>query len=308
MGRVAVLSHVVRDIVMRPGRADVEQVGGAGAYAAVGAALASEHGDRPVLVAGTGRADLDLLREWAVVRNIDPAGLFVVGERGPTTEVVYRDDADRTETPRFGLEHFIAHTPLPEHVPDPAIDGLYLFHNSEPDYWDAVERHRGERHGGQVALWEIAADACLPELLPEVVRAAGLVDALVINLLEACDLFGSTDLDAVFRSTAALAPIVLVHHGTAGSKLFTPDGVHDIGIRRVFAIDVTGGGNSFAGAFLQGLVDGRGPVAAARLAASTAAEVVASAGAPLVTSAQRSAVRFGAARVRLGDGSLLPSL
>ena len=306
MGRVAVLSHVVRDIIVRPGRDEVEQVGGAGAYAAVGAALASENHERPLLVAGTGRADLQYLRDWATPRGIDPAGLFEVGEHGPTTRVVYRHDADRTETPRFGLDHFLAHTPLPAHVPGGDVDGMYLFHNGEQTYWDAVEAYRCAATRATM-LWEVAADACRPELCSDVLRAAGLVDAVVINYVEACALYASTDPEVVYRRAAALAPIVLVHHGTEGSRLFTPEAVHEIGIRRVFAVDVTGGGNSFAGAFLQGLVDGKAPVAAARLAASAAAEVVSSVGAPLVTPAQRAAVRFGSARVLASENRRLPS-
>ena len=298
MGQVAILSHVVRDRIYRGGAPMIEEVGGAGAYAAVGAALAAaDPSERPLLVAGTGLTDLGLLKSWAVRRGIDASGLFVVGQRGPVTEVRYANDAERVETPVFGLDHFVAHTPLPSHigVPLDELAGLYLFHNAEPEYWHHIADLRPTYSG--VIMWEVAADCCAPEFWTQVSAAASQVDILVINLAEARELTGLIDQPDVFRRMAELAPMALVHDGTRGTNIITDGHVAWVGIREVTAVDVTGGGNSFSGAWLQAVVDGANPVEASRLAASAAAEVVAVQGSPLIDAALRQRVRSAASGV-----------
>lgn len=300
MGRIAILSHVVTDEIYRGGSFVKAQVGGAGAYAAVGAALVASD-SQPLMVAGTGTEDLPLITEWMSERGVDPAGLFVVGARGPVTEVRYEDDANRVEIPVFGLDHFIEHTPLPRHIPDQGetLQGVYLFHNSEEPYWREVADFRAEFDG--LLLWEVAADCCLPEFLDEVRHRAALVDVVVLNLTEVTTLFGVREEAASLSAAAGLAPLVLVHNGTQGSWILSEDSIRRVGIRPVLAVDVTGGGNSYSGAFLQALVDGRDPVLAARLAASAAAEVVSTLGAPLATEQARLRVRYGAGRVPAGN-------
>lgn len=296
VGRIAVLSHVVKDEIYRDGAYQHGQVGGAGAFAAVGAALVTDV-SRPIIVAGTGTGDLDFTATWMDARGIDPAGLFVVGEHGPVTEVRYADDVTRVEIPVHGLDHFVTHTPYPRHLPvsPAALAGVYLFHNSEATYWDEVAEFCSAFPGS--ILWEVAADCCLPELADEVRQRASLVDIAVLNLAEAKDLFSADDTAAALRAAASLAPMVLVHNGTEGSWLLTDGSQRWIGIRPVDAVDVTGGGNAYAGAFLQALVDGCDPLNAARLAASAAAEVVSHAGAPELTELARTKVRQGARRV-----------
>lgn len=296
MGRIAILSHVVTDEIYRSGRFRKAQIGGAGAYAAVGAALVAQC-SQPILVAGTGREDLPRLTQWTAERGIDPAGLFVVGERGPITQIRYEDDANRVEVPVFGLEHFIEHTPLPRHVPalDEQLQGVYLFHNSEEPYWGEIARYRRSIEG--IVLWEVAADCCVPELLDEVRSRAQLVDAVTLNLSEATALLSLDEPSAALAAAAGLAPLVLVHDGTKGSWVLSRGATTWVGVRSVVARDVTGGGNSYAGALLQALVDGEQEVSAARLAASAAAEVVRTVGVPLVTDQLRETVRLGAGRV-----------
>lgn len=298
MGRIAVLSHVVTDQIYRGGNFIKDQVGGAGAYAAVGAALVA--GDaKPVMVAGTGSEDLPFITAWLSERGVDSAGLFVVGERGPVTEVRYEDDANRVEIPVFGLEHFIEHTPLPRHIPDlcEPLQGVYLFHNSEEPYWREVADFRSGFDG--ILLWEVAADCCVPELLGEVRERATLVDVVVLNMSEVTHMFGVHE-EAALKAAAGLAPLVLIHNGTCGSWILSQGMTRWVGIRPVLTLDVTGGGNSYSGAFLQALVDGRDEVLAARLAASAAAEVVGTLGAPIVNDRTRLRVRYGAGRVPAG--------
>jgi sugar/nucleoside kinase (ribokinase family) len=202
---IAILSHVVIDEIHRPGQTgSVEQIGGAGAYAAVGASLVSEPG-RALIVSGVGRVDRPMITDWAVSRGIDPAGLFDVDERSPRTRIEYYEDGDRVETPVYGLEHFEAHTPLPRHIPQSAdLAGAYLFHAHEKSYWDQVAELP------QPILWEISRDSCHPSHLARVRELAATVDVLSINVAEAKALLGDASL-------ADLAPIVLLRKGERGS-------------------------------------------------------------------------------------------
>ncbi|MFK4730285.1 carbohydrate kinase family protein [Agromyces mediolanus] len=294
MKQIAILSHIVVDEVHQPGRAPHTEIGGAGAYAAVGASLAAESAGRSLLVSGTGSGDLPMLREWCAARGIAD-GLFVIGEHGPRTRIDYARDGERVETPRFGLEHFDAHTPLPEHVlvPAEALDGVYLFHDDEAPYWAAIERYRAD--AAVPLLWELSAACTRAERLDAVRERAALVDAVSINRTEALELFGAAALAEAVDGLRALAPLVLLRLGEDGSLVIQGDAVVRVPAVPVAAVDPTGGGNSYTGAFLSAWTATGDPVAAARLASAAASVVVAAAGAPIVDEALRERVRRSAA-------------
>lgn len=301
MPRIAVCAHAVLDRIHRPGAAVREAIGGAGAYAAAGASLAARGQTRPVLVSGTGASHLTALTDWCAERLIEASGLFVSGEHGPITEVRYRADGERTEEPVFGLAHFEALTPLPQQLPDDpdSYAGVYLFHNADPSYWRKIAEFRS-RYSGQIA-WEIAADACTPEQFPLLRRHAELADIVIINRRELATMAGSESVAAVDEAAGALGRIVLVHDGTRGSVVHAAGRRWQCAIRPVEAVDVTGGGNSLAGAFVQAYVDSGDPVSAARLAASAAAEVVSVPGAPTVDQQRRELVRQAADNVAVTE-------
>ncbi|TCO44020.1 sugar/nucleoside kinase (ribokinase family) [Kribbella antiqua] len=269
MKKIAILSHVVIDEIHRPGETEsVEQIGGAGAYAAVGASLVSEPG-RALIVSGVGRADRPAITEWATSRGIDPSGLFDVGEHSPRTHIEYFDDGDRVETPVYGLEHFEAHTPLPRHLPQSELAGVYLFHAHEASYWDQV---------GQLPhpiLWEISRDSCHPSHLARVRELAATIDVLSINVAEAEALLGDSRL-------ADLAPIVVLRAGERGSLVIKGSERIEVPAIPVIPKDPTGGGNSYSGAFIAIYAATGDPAAAGRAAAEAAGVVVSSAGTPAV--------------------------
>lgn len=281
--KVAVLSHVVLDEVREPsGRLSHEEVGGAGAYAAVGASLVSEP-MASLLVAGTGSAELAMLSEWCRDRAIDPSGLFVVGENGPRTRIQYFADGEREETPAYGLAHFDRHTPLPEHVPAvEQLGAMYLFHADEAPYWDRVADFR--KRSSVPILWELSAEAVDVDVVME--RAA-LVDVVSLNRAEASRLFG---VDEVTKTASDLAPIVLLRLGAEGSLLLHEGRVSRLPAVPTVVVDPTGGGNSYSGAFIAAYQATGDPLRAARLAAAAAAVVVATRGAPRVDDAVRAAV------------------
>ena len=96
-----VFGHLIIDDLRFPDGSRVDgQLGGAGTYAALGAALAS--GQRVGLVSGVGR-DLDPAhRAWLASWEIDTSALVERGEHTPRSRVVYRPDETRTEQPVHG--------------------------------------------------------------------------------------------------------------------------------------------------------------------------------------------------------------
>ena len=287
--KVAVLSHVVLDEVYEPsGRLLHEEVGGAGAYAAVGASLVSEP-TASLLVAGTGSAEVAMLSDWCRDRAIDPSGLFVVGENGPRTHIQYFADGERAETPVYGLAHFNRHTPLPEHVPAlEQLGAMYLFHADEAPYWERVAAFR--KQSSVPILWELSAEAVDVEVVME--RAAH-VDVVSLNKTEALRLF-----EEPAEAASDLAPIVLLRLGAEGSLLLHEGRRIHLPAAPTVVVDPTGGGNSYSGAFIAAYQATGDPLRAARLAAAAAAVVVATRGAPRVDDAVRAAVEQAADRLK----------
>ncbi|WP_223693862.1 carbohydrate kinase family protein [Leifsonia poae] len=288
MGTTAILSHIVIDEIRTPASEEpVVEVGGAGAYAAVGASLAGSPGSS-ALVAGIGRDDQESLSAWCRDREIDPAGLFVVSEASPRTRIEYFADGERVETPVYGLEHFHAHTPLPRHIPyEPdRIAAVYLFHAHEDAYWAEVADYR-PAFGGPL-LWEISSDSCLPEHLATVRERLAFVDVLSLNRTEALSLFGVATVDEVTRLLGGLGIPVLLRLGSEGSLVIDGDDVHRVSPVTVTVADPTGGGNSYSGAFLASYASSGDLGAAASVAAAAASLVISQPGAPLVSDRARS--------------------
>lgn len=287
MGAIAILSHIVIDEVHKPGVPEAESaVGGAGAYAAVGASLAGGAFDSAI-VSGAGEQDLGLLTSWCCDREIDSSGLFVVSTHSPRTRIEYFDDGERVESPVYGVDHFDAHTPLPIHIPfdRDRLSGVYLFHDDGADYWRSVAEFGA---GSVPVLWEISAASCVPGHREAVLDLVALVNVLSINGTEAASLFG-TRADAV-SELRALGRTVLLRLGPEGSIVLDQGRAFRVGTPTTTLIDPTGGGNSYSGAFLAAYAASGDPVWSAQLAAAVAATVIAQPGAPLVDDSRRDRV------------------
>jgi sugar/nucleoside kinase (ribokinase family) len=296
MSKIAILAHVVIDEILSANiDRTVVEVGGAGAYAAVGASVAGIR-DSAVIVSGVGSSDKPGLSAWFNEREVDAAGLFTVGESSPRTRIRYFADGDRAETPVFGIDHFNAHTPLPEHIPYFAdeLGGVYLFHDHDAEYWRSVGRFR-QGFSGPV-MWEISRDSCRSELWSVVRERLDLVDIFSINRAETRELFGTSDLATIGLLRNSGVTTVL-RCGADGSIVIDGDRVVEVGSVTVDAVDPTGAGNSYSGAFLSGFAATGDGVAAARCAAATAAAIVAQHGAPLVGPALRNQVAAAGAHV-----------
>jgi sugar/nucleoside kinase (ribokinase family) len=288
---VAVFSHAVTDEVYTPdGRLAAREVGGAGAYAAVGASLVSAPWSTAI-VSGVGALDRQRLGDWFRLREVDPAGLFEVGERSPVTRVRYLDDGERVEESVLGDAHFAAHTPFPSRSPlaPDRLAGVYLFHDADERYWREVAAVRPRWRGP--VLWEIAANACTPDARSRVMELAGLVDVLSLNVAEAAALTGRTDpLEALSRLPGH-GLVVVLRCGAAGSLVRHGDRRWHVGVAPGPVVDPTGGGNAYSGAFLAAYAATGDVPASARAAAAAASRVIAQYGAPVVGPLDRDEIR-----------------
>ncbi len=127
---------------------------------------------------------------------------------------------------------------------------------------------------GAVVMLNAAPARTLP---PELFRA---IDVLIVNEHEACLVGGSGDLAGACAKLAALVPRVIVTLGSAGSILFEGgEEIARIAAPRVSAVDTTGAGDTFCGAFAAAIAEGQPFEAAARFATLAAALSVQSIGA-----------------------------
>ncbi|PDQ35085.1 MAG: hypothetical protein B5766_08155 [Candidatus Lumbricidophila eiseniae] len=299
VGYTAILSHIVIDEIYAAGalRA-VSEVGGAGAYAAIGASLAGRAWDS-ALVSGVGSEDRIALSGWCAHRQIDSSGLFVASEHSPRTRIEYYADGERDETPVFGLEHFDAHTPLPEHIPFAPTDlrGTYLFHAHESEYWSKISDFRSR--STSPILWELSRDSCSPMLLGTVVERAQLVDIVSINRTEAFALLATSTVEETIHRLRDFSTTVLLRLGHEGSVIV--DGTYSVAIPpvKVRVVDPTGGGNSYSGAFIAAFAVSGNLADAGRLAAASAGLVISQQGAPLVSDTERDWVEESAGSLTL---------
>jgi len=106
------------------------------------------------------------------------------------------------------------------------------------------------------------------------------LDVLIVNEHEACLLGGSDDLDTASEVLAARVPHLIVTLGSAGSVLFE-NGTELARVRApsVVAVDTTGAGDTFCGAFAAAVAEGIGFASAAEFATIAAALSVQAVGA-----------------------------
>lgn len=288
---LAVMAHLVCDeVYASTGELIATQIGGAGAYAAVGAALIAPP-QAVQLVSGVGRVDRSVVESWLIEHEISASSLFGAGDRSPITEVRYADDGTRRDVSRFGKRHFLAATPQLRHLPMSlsTLAGLYVFRDGDEAFWRSFEAVRGQM-GGPV-VWELHRGLCSQGGLAVVRELAELVDVISLNREEARALTGESGAVDALRVVSGRA-VVLLRLGAEGS-LVRVDGRHwRLGVAPGAVVDPTGGGNSYTGAFLACYARTGDPLASGRLAAAVAGLTISQLGPPGVNDEQRSAVRL----------------
>lgn len=286
MIRFVVYSHVVIDsIELSDGEILADQLGGAGTYAAAGATLVSGVGDVG-LVSGIGSDFPESARSWLEASGIDARGLCVVDERTPRTKVVYATDGTRVETPLLGSEHFRAADPSVSWQPSDygGAYGTYLFLTAHDSLWNDIR----PKTRSVVVLWEIDAESCEPAQWESVVARASQVDVLSINREELAGLAGSVDVGtAVERLRQAGFGHVLVRLGGEGALVVTADRALRARPMAGPAVDPTGAGNAFSGAYLAMWAQTGDPERSLSAAMAVAAQTISQLGVPAIDAAAR---------------------
>jgi 2-dehydro-3-deoxygluconokinase len=168
-----------------------------------------------------------------------------------------------------------------EELPEAAIRSARILHVSgisqaiSDSACDAVFRAIALAREAGVA---VSYDTNLRLRLWPAARAAAVIHAAIAqadialpSLDDATALTGLSDPDAVADFYLRLCPLVLLKCGAAGCLVATPQGRTRIARHAVQAVDATGAGDTFAGAFLARHLAGDDPLAAARYANAAAA-------------------------------------
>lgn len=167
-------------------------------------------------------------------------------------------------------------------VPEAAIRGARILHVSgisqaiSESACDAVFHAMAVAKSAGVLL---SYDTNLRLPLWPAARAAAVIHAAIAradlafpSLEDARALTGLEDADAIADAYLGLGcPVVLLKLGAEGVLVATPARRERLAGRRVQAVDATGAGDSFAGAFLARSLEGADPFAAATYANATAA-------------------------------------
>ncbi|WP_026554329.1 carbohydrate kinase family protein [Arthrobacter sp. 35W] len=304
--RYAVLSHIIIDDIVHPdGQTDPGHLGGAGSYAAIGAALAASPGEVGI-VAKVGAAERDGLSHEFMDRGISTEALRGIPGPTPRSTLRYFHDGERVEVPHHGEDHFDALTPLPADIPASwtGLEGIYLFHDTDPDYWHAISAYRAANE--VTILWEISAAACTPEHWDAVSNILQTVDAFSINRTEALTLCGTDSLVVAVEKLRRTGVTVFLRLGEQGSVAIRGAESWAVAPARGSVVDPTGGGNSYSGAALVGFIQSDGhPAAASRAAAAAASQIIGQFGVPPVGPKERRRLAEQVAGTHMKDPALL---
>lgn len=269
---LALSNLIVDDITFPDGRVMPRILGGAGLYAATGAAI---WWPRTALVAGVGD-DLPEVSDAA----LPGLGLLANGllRRSPHTirsSLTYRADGSRTEIPIYGPEHFETMQLSPDDIPDSLLpaEGTYLFQPAVSPWWDAVETRRDALG---TLFWEICLDARGDTDPRDVKRLCPGLDMVSLNRAEAKQIFRRDDPE---RNAATLlnwgCQVAILRLGEEGSLVITRSARIMVRPPEMVVTDVTGAGNAFCGGFLGAWCAAPGDVeGAARRAAVSAARAI----------------------------------
>lgn len=203
--------------------------------------------------------------------------------------IMVSQDAERTMCTHLGITTDFSCDELYEEV---LVDSQYLYIEGHLVYQDeAVEAILAAKRMARANGVKVAATFSDPAVvkyardkLERVIGDDG-VDLLFCNRDEVRDWAG--DLDRGIETLLKRTEVLVMTRGSKGASIFTRDTQIDIDPYPIRAVDTTGAGDTFAGAFLYGITHGMSLELAGRLASRSAAECVSSFGPRLCPEAQK---------------------
>lgn len=245
---IAVGSVIIDDIVYPDGRTDMGVLGGGGAHAACGMALA---GERPGLVALVGK-DLPSDIRARLARDFDTSGLVWSAHKQLRGWQIFEWDGRRSEVFRVDIVEPFQFEPLADSpdIPFAAAKGITLLRG--PAYVQAWRR----RFPQAALLWEPLRALMMDGDYQGFLEGIPYADIVSPNLLEAQTVYGIEDEREILRRMLADgARVAALRMGERGSLLAEQgnDRAYAVPPLSVDAIvDQTGAGNAYCGSFIVG--------------------------------------------------------
>ena len=245
---IAVGSVIIDDIVYPDGRTDMGVLGGGGAHAACGMALA---GERPGLVALVGK-DLPSDIRARLARDFDTSGLVGSAHKQLRGWQIFEWDGRRSEVFRVDIVEPFQFEPLADSpdIPFTAAKGITLLRG--PAYVQAWRR----RFPQAGLLWEPLRALMMAGDYQGFLEGIPYADIVSPNLLEAQTVYGIEDEREILRRMLADgARVAALRMGERGSLLAAQgqsQAWHIPPLPVDAIVDQTGAGNAYCGGFIVG--------------------------------------------------------
>jgi len=217
-----------------------------------------------------------LIREIGIHSSLRP----LPTQQGSCT-VMITNDGERTMATHLGaaVEFRKDHLDLSA-LKETSVLHIEGYQLDSPNQTEAIlhAMQVAKAHGARISL--DLADTWLIQRYRDQLEAivTDYVDILFCNETEAEEFTGKKPEEAV-RAIADRCEVAVVKLGKDGSYIMSGGDLHTIDAVNVEVLNTNGAGDTFAGAFLQSFVDGRGLETAGRIASYLAAQVVGSEGA-----------------------------
>lgn len=269
-----VVGHLtIDDVVLPDGRTIMGTVGGASIYAAVGAHLV---GNSVGIISRLGSDYPQASAEQLESAGI-PSQLVRVPGRALSQWAIYEHDGSRTFLLHPDSGDYADTSPAPADGLDWNVVGALHLAPMPVRFQQPWIEEAATRDIRAITLDpHHASSADDPE---RVLAMLPSLTAFLPSELEAARLHGHDPEQAADAFVAAGARMAVVKCGADGSILATPDGRWHISACPVDAVDTTGAGDSYCGAFLSAVAAGGDPQHAARLGTVAAALTIQQSGA-----------------------------
>lgn len=287
------VGNLTIDEAVSPAGARTVSAGGDALYAALAARLT---GAEVQVLAPLGVDAPAALTEALALVGADPSRLPHRDEPTVRNVVSYAADGSRRWTLVTGEEHFERMSVQPADVTDEvlAADGILLL-------------AMGLEAQLRLAAWLRPRTTAVIFFDPQedyiaghedaLLEAVGASDVFLPSEVEAVALAGTTDLPAAAATFLALGPaVVVIKRAEQGSLVATAAGVQLVPAQRVEALDSTGAGDAFCGAFAAAQLGGAAPAAAAEAGSAVARVAVSGFGLEGLVAAVRDRSELGVGR------------